>query len=86
MVDQTKRRVFDEMVPAGEKVVRLFERNTDIRRQRRACDRVRAQDQPEQRAQWAGARRGGRGWQPGGQYALTADAEAARGKSTPKPP
>ena len=44
--------------------------------QGRPTDALRAQDQPDDRAQWPGARRRGRGRQPGGQRALPADARA----------
>ena len=66
VVEQTKRRVFDgETVPASEKVLSLFEPHTDIICQGRAPDALRPQDQPEHRAQRAGARCGGGVRQPG---------------------
>ena len=65
VTDQTERRVFDgETVPAGEKVVSLFEPHTRHHRQGRPRDALRPQDQPGHGAERAGARRGGGGRQP----------------------
>ena len=68
VVEQTERRVFaGEKVPASEKVVSLFEPHTDIICKGGAPDALRTQDQPEHRAQCAGARCGGGVRQPGRQ-------------------
>ena len=56
VVEQTERRVFaGETVPASEKVVSLFEPHTDIICKGGRADALRTQDQPEHRAQRAGA-------------------------------
>ena len=66
VVEQTERRVFDgETVPASEKVVSLFRAAYRHHLQGRAPDALRPQDQPEHRAQCAGARCGGGVRQPG---------------------
>ena len=84
VTEQTERRVFGgETVPAGEKVVSLFEPHTDIIVKGGRVHALRAQDQPGHGTQRAGARRGGGGRQPGGQRPtacgrpMPADARAA---------
>ena len=84
VTDQTERRVFGgETVPAGEKVVSLFEPHTDIVVKGGRRHALRPQDQPGHGAHRAGTRCGGGGRQPGGQRPtacgrpMPADAQAA---------
>jgi IS5 family transposase len=83
VIDQTERRVLGgETVPAGEKVVSLFETHTDIdahgdHRQGQPGDSLRAQSHAGRRSLGADPGRGDRAGQSGRQHARRADAGAA---------
>ena len=80
VVEQTRRRVLDgETVPASEKIVSLFEPHTDIVVKSGRGTEYGHKVNPVDRAQRAGAGRGGGGRQPGRQHARPADAGAGGG-------